>query len=184
MSKDTTEKTLTAAQRMEVLEKSLATLDQALMNLTRQTQMMQDALGLLNDKVSAMVVALSSGLSVSEESINQINTDMKVTEMKAKVEKLLADGIVAKSDEVTKNSFVVVREIDMETGNVINPRLQFVARVLNDDSLSKVIGKKAGESVKLADDASAAIEIEEVYEIQSAQGSQTTEAGEQAQTQA
>jgi hypothetical protein len=175
-----TKTTLTAAQRLEVLEKSIVTMDQALGGLGRQAQMLQEALTLLNDKVSAMVIALSSGILVNEENLNEINTQQKVADMKSKVEKLLSDGIVTKSEEVTQNSFVVVRELDSESGKVVNPRLQFVARVLDEESLNKMLGKKTGDSVRFTDENPGVIEIEEIYEIQS-QTTQPEEASTQTQ---
>lgn len=160
-----TGKTLTAAQRIDAIQDTLGKTDQTIFNLTRQMQLLQDALTLLNDKVAAIVVALSSGQAVTEQAIDEINTDRKVSEMKEKVEKLVSQGVMSKSEAVTKNSFLVVREINTENGKVINPRLQFIARILNQESLDKVLGKKVGDSVKFVDENPAVIEIEEVYEI-------------------
>jgi len=162
-------KTLTAAQKIEGLEKAFGSVDQTIFNLTRQVHSLQDALILLNDKVTAMVVALTNGSTVTEELLDQINKQLKVTEMKEKVNNLLNEGTLVKSEEVTKNSFLVVREIDVENGKVINPRLQFIARVLNEESLNLVLGKKAGDSIKFSENGSVVIEIEEIYEIQNKQ---------------
>jgi hypothetical protein len=160
------QKQLTAAQKIEQLENAVVSLNQTILNLTRQNQMLQEGLSLLNDKVSSMVAAMDAGLKVNDDTINHISQQRKVEDMKKKVENLLDQGVVKKSEEVTKNSFVVIREIDTSNGKVINPRLQFVTRLLNQDSLAKMLGKKAGESVKFTDDGSVVVEIEEVYEIQ------------------
>jgi hypothetical protein len=85
--------------------------------------------------------------------------------MKKKVEDLLKNGSLEKAEEVTKKSFVVVREMNSETGAVINPRLQFVVNILNEESLQKLLGKKAGDSVKFVEENPAVIEIEEIYNI-------------------
>lgn len=156
---------LTASQRLEGLEQALPVIDQAVYNLMRQVQSIQDALTLLNDKVSAVVTALSNNLPVNDSTIDQISMDQKVKEMKTKVEGLLSENLITKSEEVTKNSFVVVRELEESSSKVLNPRLQFVARMLDDDTLKKILTKKVGDSLKLSDESLSIVEIEEIYEI-------------------
>jgi hypothetical protein len=165
MSKENNKQQMTAAQRLLRLEDAVSTLDQVIYNQAQQFAAMREALALLNEKVSAMVTLLSMGQMVSDSSIDQVVEQKRIEEMKKKVEDLIKNGSLEKAEEVTKKSFVVVREINSETGAVINPRLQFVVNILNEESLQKLLGKKAGESVKFVEENPAVIEIEEIYNI-------------------
>jgi hypothetical protein len=127
--------------------------------------MVRDALTLLNEKVNAMVTLLSLGQEVNDSNLDKVVEQKRVEEMKKKVSELLESGSLKKAEEVSKKSFLVVREINTETGAVINPRLQFVVSILNEESLGKLLGKKAGDSVKFVEDNPASIEIEEIYDV-------------------
>ena len=157
---------LTAAQRIERLETAVITLDKAIYQVGRQVATLQDAVTLLNDKVSAMVVALSSGLAVNDDTLNRINLESKISEMKQKISTLVENGTIEKSEEVTNESFLVVREINSSTGEVINPRLQFAVRALPEEDRKKILGKKVGESVAFSSEKpDLVVEIEEIYSI-------------------
>jgi hypothetical protein len=180
MSKENERQQLTAAQRLIGLEQSVATLDQALYNQTKQLSMMRDALSLLHEKVNAMILLMSLGHTVTDEAIDQVIEQKRIEDMKKKVEDLLAAGSLEKAEEVSKKSFLVVREMNSETGTVINPRLQFAVSILNQESIQKLIGKKVGDSIKFVEDNPAVIEIEEIYNVV-LQGVEEEEVAEQSQ---
>jgi hypothetical protein len=180
MSKGNEKQQLTAAQRLIGLEQSVATLDQALYNQTKQLSMMRDALSLLHEKVNAMILLMSLGHTVTDQAIDQVIEQKRIEDMKKKVEDLLAAGSLEKAEEVSKKSFLVVREMNSETGTVINPRLQFAVSILNQESIQKLIGKKVGDSVKFVEDNPAVIEIEEIYNVV-LQGTEEEEVAEQNQ---
>lgn len=165
MSKANDKQQLTAAQRLLGLEQSVGALDQALYNQAQQLSMVRDALTLLNDKVNAMITLMSLGQTVSDAAIDQSIEQKRVNDMKKKVDDLVTSGALKKAEEVSNRSFLVVREMNAETGTVINPRLQFAVSILNPESLEKLIGKKAGESIKFVEDNPAVVEIEEIYEV-------------------
>jgi Mg2+ and Co2+ transporter CorA len=165
MSKENNKQQMTAAQRLLRLEDAVSTLDQIIYNQAQQFAAMREAITLLNEKVNAMVTLLSMGQLVNDSSIDKVVEQKRIEEMKKKVEDLLKNNSLEKAEEVTKKSFVVVREMNSETGAVINPRLQFVVNILNEESLQKILGKKAGESVKFVEENPAVIEIEEIYNI-------------------
>jgi Mg2+ and Co2+ transporter CorA len=165
MSKENNKQQMTAAQRLLRLEDAVSALDQIIYNQAQQFAAMREAITLLNEKVNAMVTLLSMGQLVNDSSIDKVVEQKRIEEMKKKVEDLLKNNSLEKAEEVTKKSFVVVREMNSETGAVINPRLQFVVNILNEESLQKILGKKAGESVKFVEENPAVIEIEEIYNI-------------------
>mgnify|MGYP005844624215 CR=1 FL=1 len=164
MSKDN-KKQLTAAQRLLGLEQSVGALDQALHNQAQQLSMVRDALTLLNEKINAMIALMSLGQTVSDAAIDQYIEQKRVDDMRKKVQDLVDSGSLEKAEEVSDKSFLVVREMNGETGTVINPRLQFAVSILNPESLQKMVGKKAGESVKFVENNPAIIEIEEIYNV-------------------
>ncbi len=165
MSKQNENKQMTAAQRLLGLEQSVSALDQALYNQAQQLSMIRDALSMLNEKVNAMITLSSLGQSFSDAAIDQVIEQKRVEDMKKKVDSLLEAGSLQKAEEVSNKSFLVVREMNGETGNVINPRLQFAVSILNQESLTKLLGKKAGDSVKFAEENPAIVEIEEIYDV-------------------
>jgi hypothetical protein len=165
MSKGNDNKQMTAAQRLLGLEQSVGALDQTLYNQAQQLSMVRDALTLLNEKVNAMVTLMSLNQPVNDSTIDQAIEQKRIEDMKKKVENLVKSGSLEKAEEVSKKSFLVVREMNSETGAVINPRLQFAVSILNQESLEKLLGKKAGDSVKFVENNPAVIEIEEVYNV-------------------
>jgi hypothetical protein len=165
MSKGNENKQMTAAQRLLRLEEAVSIMDQLAYNQANQLSMVRDALTLLNEKVNAMVTLLSLGQEVNDSNLDKVVEQKRVEDMKKKVSELLESGSLKKAEEVSKKSFLVVREINTETGAVINPRLQFVVSILNEESLGKLLGKKAGDSVKFVEDNPASIEIEEIYDV-------------------
>jgi hypothetical protein len=165
MSKGNDNKQMTAAQRLLGLEQSVGALDQTLYNQAQQLSMVRDALTLLNEKVNAMVTLMSLNQPVNDSAIDQVIEQKRIEDMKKKVEDLVKSGSLEKAEEVSKKSFLVVREMNSETGAVINPRLQFAVSILNQESLEKLLGKKAGDSVKFVENNPAVIEIEEVYNV-------------------
>lgn len=159
-------KELTASQRLMGLEQSVRLLDQALANMANQMEVLRNGMLLINDKQTAIVTALSTGQAVNNQSLDTIVEQQKVEDMKTKIAGLVANNqLKASTDPVDDMSFVVVREINKESGEVVNPRLQFPIRTLNKESMEKIVGKKAGDSVSFVDGNPAIVEIEEVYTI-------------------
>jgi len=185
MSKEKDKQQLTAGQRLIGLEQSVATLDHALYNQTKQLSMIRDALSLLHEKVNAMITLMSLGHTVTDQAIDQLIEQKRIEDMKKKVEDLVSASSLERAEEVSEKSFLVVREMNGETGTVINPRLQFAVSILNQESIQKLIGKKVGDSVKFVEDNPAIIEIEEIYNVvlQGAEEEKVAEQNENSTTQ-
>lgn len=159
------EKQLTAAQRLMGLEQSAGALDQALYNQARQLSVVRDGLSLLHEKLNAVIKLMSLNAQVNDQAIDNMVEQVRVDGMKEKVSKLLEDSSIKSAEEVSNKSFLVVREINLETGKIVNPRLQFAISVLNEESITKLVGKKKGDAVNLLDSSPIAIEIEEIYDV-------------------
>jgi hypothetical protein len=130
-------------------------------NLSRENEILKDALQLLHDKQEAVIGLLKEGKELSGENINGKVTEAKEAALKERVDALVDDGQVESVDEVGENSLVVSRELN-EKGEVENPRLQFLTARLNEQLRGKFTGKKVGDLIKNDGD-TLDIEIMEIY---------------------
>lgn len=157
---------LTASQRLDGLEKSMALVDQTVGNLSLRVNNLVDAVLGLNEQYNTLLTALENNIQVNKANLDKIAVEKKITSLKEKVEDLVSQGIMLKSDEVTKNSFLVLRELDLD-GKVLVPRTQLLVRMsFGPDVLESIKGKKVGDTFKIAEDADYVLEIEEIYEMQ------------------
>jgi hypothetical protein len=157
-----------ASEKLKALETQLMAtarrtgeMELIIYNLSRENEILKDALQLLHDKQESMIALLREGKGLSDQNINDKVTDLKVLALKEKVDELLEAGRITATDEVGENSLVVSREIN-DKGEVENPRLQFLTARLTDEIKSKFVGKKVGELVKNEGDI-LNIEIAEIY---------------------
>lgn len=155
---------LTAAQRIEALENMVIGLDTAIRQIVNNMTNISEALKLLGNKVGAIVTASGSGSPITDEVISQIMTENRVLELKSKLNDLIQQGRLSPSEELSENSFFVGREIDAETGEVVNLRVQTAVAALAKDVRDALIGKKVGDLVSFGKD-KLSLEIEEIYSI-------------------
>ncbi len=160
-----------AVERLEALEEMQNNIIQSLQNLdllVRDVNMLRDSAKLLNNKIEAVVSVANSKSALSADPITaaQIGNAMaanNVAELTSKVSEMVANGLLAATDSVTAETFVVVSETDAN-GKIIEQRAQFLVGSLRDENIkNKLIGLKVGESVQAADNAS--IKILEAYSI-------------------
>ena len=138
----------TASQRIEDLERGVMSFYQTLDNMARDLQTIKDAIKLLGNKLDSVVKASANGEKITDEVISRIMIENNVEELKRKVTDLVTQGILAASDEVKANSFVVGRELS-DDGKVQNPRMQFVVSALHPDVKDKFPGAKVGQTLNL-----------------------------------
>ena len=153
----------TATQRIEDLEKGLMSTFQVVEMMTKDILTLKDAVKLLNNKLDAVVKNSKSGLELSEDNIGAHMIANNVAELKAKVDSLVAQGILSPGDTVTDNSFIVGREID-STGQVVNPRLQVVFSALTELAKAKLIGAKVGDLIEI-EEGKLKLELMETFSI-------------------
>lgn len=155
----------TASQKIDDLENAVRGMYQMADNMARDLMILKDAVKLLGNKLQSVVQLLGSGSAVTDESITQKMIENNVSELREKVEKLIADGVLEASSEVTDSSFVVGREL-AEDNSVVNPRLQFALSALNEDLRTKIKAGKIGDVITLQE-GKLKFELLEVYSIQS-----------------
>ena len=130
-------------------------------NLSRENEIMKEALSLLNEKQTAIVSLNNEGKSLSDDNINEKIVSMKELALKNVVDARLESGDIISTDSIGENSLVISRELT-EEGKVENPRLQFIVGRLVPELKSKFVGLKAGDLVK-GEEGKLDIEIMEIY---------------------
>lgn len=157
-------KNLTAAQRLEGLEQAAMLLDNTVRQVVMTQENIAQALKLLANKVDAIVKATNAQEPLNDEVISRIMIQNNVEELRRRVENMKAMGTIKAVEALPENGFIVGREIDQETKEVQNPRVQVAVENIAKESREKVIGSKPGDIIDFGKD-KLALEVEEVYEI-------------------
>lgn len=164
-----------ASERLSAIEQSLLGFDSniqktaqrvgelELMNfqLSRENEILKDALQLLNEKQLAMIALLNEGKTLSDENINDKVTLLKEAALKEKLDNEVKAGNIEATDVVSDNSVLVGRELTKD-GVVENPRIQFLVGRLVEELQSKFLGKKVGDLIE-GEEGKLDIEITEIY---------------------
>lgn len=147
------EQKMKASEKLKLLEdrlfqaqKRVGQLELVVYNSSRTNDILKEALQLLDGKLNAVVSLIQSGGQLTEEQINGTIQQLKVESMQKQVNDAVEQGFLKPSEEVTLNSFVVIRELTKE-GKLANPRLEFPMRELVEEVQNKFLGKKVGELV-------------------------------------
>lgn len=157
-----------ASEKLKALENQLMAtarrtgeMELIIYNLSRENEILKDALQLLHDKQESVIALLREGQGLSDDNINNKVTDLKVAALKQKVDELVENGQIVAAQEIGDNSLVVSRELNQK-GEVENPRLQFLTSRLVEELKTKFVGKKVGDLIE-NDGETLNIEIIEIY---------------------
>ncbi len=167
MSETNTENKKTATERLEILENTVNSIIQAiqpLANMAQDLMAIREATKLLNNKLDAVVKSINAGTALTDENLGQLMTENNAKELQDKVTKMVTDGLLAATDTIGKDSFVVISESD-ETGKVVNPRMQFLLSALqNEEIKAKLEGATVGTNIPVGDKG-ASLNVLEAYNI-------------------
>lgn len=161
---ETDTKKMTAAQRLEALEQAMALTDQTLGNVATNLQTVINALTLMSKKLEAVIRLGNEGKAINSANVASEIVEINVQELAEKVEDLKKKGLAVSAEEVQENSFIVGRELDPETKEVTNRRMQFPLFGLKKEKKDLLMGKKPGDVV-LLESGRNLLEILEVYSI-------------------
>jgi len=154
----------TAVQRIEDLERGVMGMFQSGDMMGRDLMTCKEAIKLLGNKIDAIVKAIQRGGELNDDVIGNIMVENNVTELKTRVDQLIAAGtLVATTEPVGDDNFVVGREVD-DTGKVLNPRLQFVLGALQEELRNKIKGAKTGDTVEFQE-GKVKFELQEAYSV-------------------
>lgn len=153
---------LSAIERMMVpAVQRIGELEMLTFQLSRENDVLKDALQLLHEKQESILSLLREGAQLTDENINNKATRLRELELEEKTKQLVDNGHVEVAEEITDNSFVVARELN-KNGTVENPRIQFMTARLVSEIQEQFIGKKVGDLVEGEGD-KLNMEIMEVY---------------------
>lgn len=173
-------KQMSPSERLQGMEMAIATVDQALYNMTRQIATLTEAVSLLNEKLSSLMVASQTGQPLTDQIIDEISMARKEEELKKKIQNLLDKGSVSPSTEISETSVVVARQMN-KSGEVENRRWQFVVSSLDKDTQGLMLGKKVGDFVEFKNSPDSYLEIQEIYDIVLNKPTETATEQEEAQ---
>lgn len=156
---------LTASQKLELMQKQLSELTEGFnamveANQTIAIQMGSMALALdgeikrnntLRAELGALIDIVSEGGSISRAEVKERVIQAGVASMKARLDDLIAKGLMVATDEVAADSLIVAQQVDRE-GNIVDRRLQVLLSSLEPETQLKILSKKAGETVDLGED--------------------------------
>lgn len=146
--KQSPEQNRSASQRIADLENAVMNLFNLNDNLIKDLNTCKGALKLLNNKVSSIVKASTDGEDITDEVLDRLMIESNCEELAQRVANMVTQGVVAKEDVVSENSFVVGSELDNDD-KVVNPRLQFALKALSPELQAKLLGSKSGDTLVL-----------------------------------
>lgn len=159
-----------ASERLSAIENALiptqrrvGELEMVLFNLSRENEILKDALQLLHEKLESVIALSNEGQPLTNENINEKVVLLKELALKDKVKQMEDAGQIQAAEEATNNSLIVARELNKD-GTVENPRIQFLTARLIEELQNKFIGKKVGDLIK-GDEDKLDLEIMEIYDI-------------------
>lgn len=144
------------------LARRLGEMELIVFNLSRENQLLKQALSMLNDKIDAIVNVQKQSLDLNDANISEAMVRIKENSLKEKVDEMIARNLIEKTDVVGEKSFVVGRELNKE-GVVENPRIQFLVSGVSEYFQEKMLNKKIGDLVSEEDKLD--LEIVEIYNL-------------------
>lgn len=158
----------TASERLETLEGMMPSVIQGLQAIdpiARDLSNLKEAANLLNNKLNALIQVLATkGTTVTDQELSDQMAANKSKELADKVADLVKNNVLAATDTVSADSFVVLSESDA-SGNTLTLRSQFLVSALNSEDIkAKLIGTKVGDQVT-ANDQGNSLKILEIYEV-------------------
>ena len=174
------EKKKSASERIKNLEETLLGALKALSAVNNEQETIKEAIRLLGNKLDSVVKLLNSSQPLTNENISSVMVQNKADKLAENTALMVQNGILVKSETVDNNSFVVGREV-MDSGEVINPRIQFTVESTQEHLKVKILGAKVLDKI-LVEEGKAKLELLEIYSISEAPAPQAApEAAPQAE---
>lgn len=153
------------AQKLGDLELGVSHLFQTSDLIGKDVSLLKSAMKLLDNKLTALIKATTSGEEVTDSVLDRIMIENNVADLANRVTNMVVNGLVVAEDQVTENSFIVGNEIS-DDGAIVNPRIQFALKALAAELQGKLLGAKPGDKLKFKDDATVSFQVLETYHIQ------------------
>ena len=153
--KTTAPKKATSTQKLAALEDKAMAHERNFLVLADEIDQLKVLIQGLNKRLNAAIKAGETEEGLSNQTVQDIIIEENEKELKGKVDFLVEQGLLKKlgEEDVTDiRSFLVGKEIDSESGKVVNPRAQFSVGSLSPDLQEKVIGLKLGDSTSFREE--------------------------------
>lgn len=153
--KTTAPKKATSTQKLAALEDKAMAHERNFLVLADEIDQLKVLIQGLNKRLNAAIKAGETEEGLSNQTVQDIIIEENEKELKGKVDFLVEQGLLKKlgEEDVTNiRSFLVGKEIDSESGKVVNPRAQFSVGSLSPDLQEKVIGLKLGDSTSFREE--------------------------------
>ena len=150
------------SDRVEKLESQLELLSQGMLGISHTLENQRLAILSLSQKIEAMVYLAERNEKLDEERIQKRIVEANIEGMKTELEKAKADGHLVDAKVIGTESFVVIRELDKDSGKVVQDRTQIAIKNLPQEISSDFIGKKVGDKIEKD---TVIIEITELYDL-------------------
>jgi hypothetical protein len=116
----------------------------------------------LNSLINGIMNTLvKKGVTTLEE-IKQYTVENTTKHLTDQLNFMVSEGMLSMIEEIEQDSFVVFEEIDGE-GKILSPRVQIAMNTLPPEERSKLLAKKAGETVQIMEGSPEQLRILEVY---------------------
>lgn len=146
---------------LQLLQESLQSL---IMQMAKETGETAATTKKVQDNLEALVSLLTESGAVSNESLKERQQQVKMNELISKLNQLVENGTLVKTEgPVSESSFVVMEEFDKQ-GNVFSPRTQILLSSLDSETRNSLVGSNVGATVDLGEKRTN-VRILEVYEM-------------------
>lgn len=161
----------TVSQKIEDLENAMINAYQMMNNMAADIQATKEGSNLIGMKTQAIVNLLDSGSAVNDSAVVAGVQALRAQRMADDIAGLVKQGVITPTDTVAERTLVVGRDLAKDgSGDVVNPRLQFVVANLEDaDTKAKFLGAKVGDILVFSAEKNQ-FEIQEAYTIGRAAG--------------
>jgi len=153
--KPTALKKATSTQKLAALEDKAMAHERNFLVLADEIDQLKVLIQGLNKRLNAAIKAGETEDGLSNQSVQDIIIEENEKELKGKVDFLVEQGLLkklGKKEVADIKSFIVGKEVDSESGKVVNPRAQFSVGSLSPDLQEKVIGLKLGDSTSFREE--------------------------------
>jgi len=158
---------VTAAQRIEKLEKSVDQLTQIAHYLNEKITALISANEAINKKMDAIVDVsekLEDGEKVNKKVVEEYLVNQKMLDLKNKVDLLIESGVLIPTEYIDNDEiFVVGKEISKD-GEIVSPRTQATVSSLNPEIKAAFMSKKVGDLIEFSED-KLSFMVDEIYAI-------------------
>jgi len=133
----------TTAERLKLIESQFFIINQKLNDVLQENKSLKTALKMVGDKQECVVELLKEKKTINQKNIDKKNNELKEKELEQKIKGYLKEGILAKAEKVSENSFLICDNLKDKV------KQRFVMLNYTEEFRKKFVGKKVNGTVTL-----------------------------------